>query len=262
MFNSARVLARLIIAALCLLVKPVTGQLITESADYTALANRIFRPDVTGVKINGVEFTGNPQQIGRYKALRDFYVDGLPPYGVVMSSGRVVDVQKGGLPSSNLGLPGDSDLTNELKKIGLTGNAAVTSDAAVLVVDVTVEKAVEIDIAFVFGSREYYFLDLSDQFVDVFGLFHEGTNIARIGNEPVSVKTVNCRTNKNCDQFIGNPYEVHTNLTGYTKMQVATLKLPTGQNQKVKIAVADGGPTSGFGDTVVFLSIEGFRWAL
>jgi hypothetical protein len=261
MTNPVRNIARLIIA-LCLLVKPAAAQngvTATESWNYTALANLIFNPDVTGVKINGVEFTGNPQQAGTYATTGNFF-NGLPGSGVVMSSGRVVDVQQGGGQSTNFGLSGDSDLTKVLRGSGLSGNAASTYDAAVLVVDVSVPKAVNIDIAFVFGSREYNY-PLSMQHADVFGLFQGGTNIALVGDDPVSVKTINCKTNKNCNQFIGSSGWEGTSLTGYTQVQVATLELRAGTNQKVKIAVADGGPTEfgGIGDAAVFLSFQSFR---
>jgi hypothetical protein len=211
------------------------------------------------VKINGVEFTGNSQQAGYYATTGTFF-NGLPGSGVVMSSGRVVDVQQGGGQSTNFGLSGDSDLTKVLRGSGLSGNAAATYDAAVLVVDVTVEKTMEIDIAFVFGSREYNY-PLSMQHADVFGLFQGGTNIALVGDDPVSLKTINCKTNKNCNQFIGSSGWEGTSLTGYTQVQVATLELRAGTNQKVKIAVADGGPTEfgGIGDAAVFLSFQSFR---
>jgi hypothetical protein len=262
MTNSVVVVAHLIIA-LCLLVKPVTGHYgvtATVSANYTALANLIVRPDVTGLKINGVEFKGSPQQIGSYATMGPLF-SGLPRSGVVMSSGRVVNVQEEGIESSGFFSPGDDDLTYELRKIGLTGFDAGTYDAAVLVVDVSVQKAVDIDIAFVFGSNEYLGFDLSKQYADVFGLFHEGTNIALIGNDPVSVKTVNCGANppKNCNQFI-NANLLETSLAGYTMTRIVTLKLPVGTNQKVKIAIADAHDDSL--DAAVFLSFQTSRPAL
>jgi hypothetical protein len=254
MTNSVIVVSRLIIV-LCLLVKPATGQnrvTATGSANYMELANLIFRPDVTGVTINSAVFTGDVQQLGNYTATGTLF-NGLPRSGVVMSSGRVVDVKQGSDPNWYFGLSGDGDLTNELKRIGLTGIDTDTFDAAVLVVDVSVQKAMDINIAFVFGSREYGYA-LSQQSADVFGLFHGGTNIALIGNDPVSVKSINCQTNKNCKN---NTNQLGTSLSRYTTTQVATLKLPEGQNQKVKIAVADC--RDPMADAVVFLSFWSFQ---
>jgi PT repeat len=260
MSNSVVVVARLIIVALCLLVKPVSGQsggvTAGDSADYMGLAKSILRPDVTGVTINSVVFTGDARQIGNYYVTGSFF-DGLPRTGVVLSTGKVINVRQGGSPSFSFGTAGDTNLSNELKKIGLTGQDALTYDAAVLVVDVTVSRAVDIDIAYVFGSREHAW-DIGYKKPDVFGLFHRGSNVALIGknNDPVSVKTVvSCDTipPKNCDQFISNsPLRVGTSLGGYTKMQIATLKLPVGTNQRVKIAIADG--SGNVDDSAVFAS--------
>jgi hypothetical protein len=252
---------RLII--LCLLVKPAAAQngvTAKQSADYTGLAKTIFNPDVTGVTVNDAKFSGDSQQIGTYAATGAFF-DGLPRSGVVMSSGKVVNVQQGRNPDWSFAGSGDDDLTNELKRIGLTGNAAFTTDAAVLVVDVTVSKAVDIDIAYIFGSNEYD-PGIVIQYADVFGLFQGGTNIALIGNDPVSVLTMNCGSTpkRNCDQFIGNPSpRVGTSLPGYTKTQIATLKLPVGTNQKVKIAIADA--SGYFNDAAVFLGFLRFQLA-
>jgi hypothetical protein len=267
MSNSVVAVARRFVVALCLLVvvKPATGAdgvTATQSADYKALAKLIFNPDVTGVTINdATTFTGDAQQIGTYDATGTFF-DSLPRSGVVMSSGKVVEVKERGNPSTNLtGSGGDGGLTNELKRIGLTGNEADTKDAAVLVVDVTVSKAVNIDIAYVFGSDEYRFPP-SVQYADVFGLFHGGANIALIGNDPVSVKTVNCGSTppRNCGEFIGNiSPRIGTSLSGFTKTQVVTLKLPVGTNQKVKIVIADAREYDD--DAVVFLGFLRFQLA-
>jgi uncharacterized protein YrrD len=224
----------------------VTG---TQSADYMALAKNILRPDVTGVTINDVKFTGNAAQIGTYSATGTFF-GGLPRSGVVLSSGNVVDVNDVRSSSSFDG-PGYDDLSKVLQGIGLTGSATSTYDAAVLVVDVTVSKAVDIGIAYVFGSTEYKYT-LDSQSADVFGFFQGDTNIALIGNRPVSIATVNCGYTRprNCEQFIAN--QSPNGFSGYTKSQIATLKLPAGANQKVTVAIAD---SWGFDDdTAVFLS--------
>jgi hypothetical protein len=264
MTSSAVIVVACLIIALCLLVKPVTGQdevTATESADYKELAKSILRPDVTGVTINSVVFTGDARQIGTYAATGTIF-DGLPRSGVVMSSGKVTDVKTAGIPDTNLNRPGDVDLSKVLQNIGLTGIARDTYDAAVLVVDLAVEKAVDIDIAYVFGSAEYFWPSPTRQYADVFGLFHGDLNVALIGqnNDPVSVQNLNCKTTpqRNCNQLTENPSPyVGTSLDGYTKKQIATLKLLVGTNQKVKIAIADA--RSKGDDAAVFLSFQGFR---
>jgi hypothetical protein len=73
---------------------------------------------------------------------------------------------------------------------------------------------------------------------------------------------VNCDSTpkRNCDKFINNPSpRVGTSLAGYTTMQIATLKLPVGQNQKVKIAIADAVGTGD--DAAVFLGFLSFQLA-
>jgi hypothetical protein len=264
MTKSIIIIARLIIA-LCLLVKPVAGAdgvKATASANYMELANLIFNPVVTGVTINGAVFSGDARQLGNYTATGTIFSD-LPRSGVVLSSGKVIDVQEGRVPDTNFARPGDGELMKVLQDFGLTVDDAETVDASVLVFDISVKKAVDIDIAFVFGSGEYFF-PLDDQFADVFGLFHGGTNIALFSNnDPVSIKTVNCGTTtgiptRNCDQFIGNAGGLGTSLVGYTKTLIATLKLPVGTNQKVKIAIADGHQASNI-DSAVFLSVRSFR---
>jgi hypothetical protein len=257
MSKSVLIVARLMVVALCLVVvKPAAGTdkgvTATQSTEYMKLAKSILQPDVTGVTINSAVFRGDPRQIGTYDITGTFF-NGLPKSGVVMSSGNVVDVRQGGSPDLAFNGPGDDDLTKVLKSIDYQAN---TEDAAVLLVNITVPKAVDIGIAYVFGSAEYSYA-VEAQYSDGFGLFQGDLNVARIGNDPVSVKTVNCGStdtipNRNCDQLSENPGRVGTSLHGYTKMQIATLKLPVGTNQEVKIAVADA--RSYRSDSAVFVS--------
>jgi hypothetical protein len=233
---------------LSFLIQSATGQDSvkgTQSADKTLLGELILKPSVTGVIINSVSLTGDPKQVGTYEKTGNLF-PGLPSTGVVLSSGSVANVEEGKLPNTSFGNDGDADLERELK---LLDSGVVTKDAAVLVFDVDVTTAVDITVAYVFGSNNNPASNA--EYPDAFGLFVEDTNVALIGGKIVSLRCIGA----NCNEFNDNSAGVGTSLAYYTKMQTVTLNLPVGASQKLKIAVVDGSVTSdSTQDGVVFLS--------
>jgi hypothetical protein len=246
---------------LSFLVKPVPAQdvIAAMSDNATELAALILKPGASGVAIVKAELVGNAAQFGTYAYVGNMFRK-LPSTGVVLSSGKVVDVSTAVFaPNTEFdNSVGDADLDKELKKI----NANYASlDAAVLLIQVKVSRPVAVSMAFVFGSYDLPIYGFT-AFPDIFGLFLDGTNVALMGDKPVSVATVYCDANGgvNCDQLVTNGNRVGTSLTGYTKTQTTTLNLSTGIHE-IKVAVADGGLITDVpnraADGAVFLSFIG-----
>jgi hypothetical protein len=243
--------------ALNFLVKPTTGLnavTATVNPDAMMMSDLIFNPGATGVTIKSAVFVGDVHnQMGNYTTANLF--KDLPNKGVILSSGNVAGVREGVGISLGLNQGGDADLTTEVRKIDAN---YLTLDAAVLVIDVEVAADVDINVAYVFGSQEYP----TPPDIDIFGLFLDGVNVALIGGEPVSTKTVYCDNNglgsggSKCDQYINNPSRLGSSLRGWTRTQILTLSLATGI-RTVKVAVADGTRSTGRDlDSVVFLAFQ------
>jgi hypothetical protein len=226
-----------------LLVKSAAGQgavIASVSGDAMELATFILNPAVSGVQITKAVLLGNPAQHGIYAQLGLF--KGLPTTGTVLSSGKVEEVKFLGVkqfPSSGFDNSlGDADLDTLFKSVNPL-LPFLSTDAAVLSVEVKVVRPVTITVAYVFGSVDNF--SPGTNFPDVFGLFLNKKNLALIGGRPVSVGSLYCFFDGlgNCNQLIKNFGQVGTSLPTYTVTQQATLDLPTGTHQ-IKVAVADG----------------------
>jgi hypothetical protein len=190
------------------------------------------------------------EQFGFYTQTGSMF-GGLPATGIVLSSGKVVDVQDGATPSTAYGISAsDSDLEALIpgQKI---------ADLAAFDMQFTAQRDASVSFYFVFASEEY-----NEGTADVFGFWVNGENLAKIGGSSVTPGNVNCgssgadTTQPNCDQYINNNPQSGTSLNGYTKTQTIVANLKAGSNS-IRIAIADsypaGGPLNKGKDSVVFL---------
>jgi hypothetical protein len=215
------------------------------------------------VIIRKARFLGDLRQLGNYT--QDNLFRSLPSTGVLISSGRVVEVEadSGFNGHVSFNRPGDGDLDTVLKTVQ---GDYVSADAAVLLVEVEVRIPVTITVSYVFGSFDYpnTFPGGMTWFPDIFGVFLNRVHVTQIGGKPVSVATVYCENEGsnpeglNCDQYISNRDHVGTALWGYTKTQAVTFHLPPGGHHQLKFAVADGGKggKTTYSDAAAFLSFQ------
>lgn len=241
------------------------GQLSILNLNHPSDANQVVRPvDLvnalfgpgSGITVVGdVHYEGSNLAAGLFTggagildAFEDSHAPGYVPFnsGIVLSTGQVASQVLGNFgndQSGNLGQAGNSILDP------LAGGA--THDASVLTFNFIPDANV-ITLRFVFGSDEY--LEFANSiFNDVFGIFVNGVNYARVpdtGNgspgsgEVISVNNLNHLRNSNL--FIDNSYlggvplgPLSVEMDGLSR--VITLQAPVrrGEVNTMTIAIAD-----------------------
>ena len=172
--------------------------------------------------------TGSPQQWGHV----DGFVPGKKTW--VLSTGLISDAV--GSPdqfaSTELGLPGDSDLT------ALAGYP--TNDATSYQVTV-IPSASTLHVRYVFASEEYPEY-VGSQYNDVMAVYVDGENCATVPgtNTPVSVNTVNAGSN--AAFYVDNSAGAAgyaTTMDGLTVPLTCSVPVTPGKPVVVRIAVAD-----------------------
>lgn len=183
-----------------------------------------------GVTKTSESSTGSPDQAG--------FVPGFAPGKKtwVLSTGRISDAtgQPSTFASSQLGLPGDSDLS------ALSG--APTYDAASYEVTV-VPAGPRLHVRYVFASEEYPEF-VGSQYNDVMAVCVNGQNCALVPgtNNPVSINTINDHTN--ASYYVDNATGAagySTSMDGLTVPLTCNLPVTPGQPVTIRIAVADAG---------------------
>ena len=245
----------------------VSALSITPTGDASALAGTLFlnSPDLT---IQGVDLSGNfdvfggPSQAGIYSNTSSTF--GLPSQGIVLSTGDVNDYTNGpnefedNSTDYTLGFEGGG----ELEEIGGTA----TFEQNDLLSPITGQNdhfdVVQLDINFfsstdqatffaTFGSEEFpEFQDSS--FIDGFGLFVNGTNVAGVNGLPVNIN------HPNFGEFPGTPATPGTELDGvlFSDQGSPVLRfdvpLNAGEVNEFTIILADA--SDPILDTTVYLS--------
>ena len=190
--------------------------------------------------------TGSADQWGHV----DGFVPGQKTW--VLSTGLVANAV--GTPdqfaSTDLGLPGDSDLT------ALAGYP--THDAASYQVTL-IAKNPTLHVRYVFASEEYPEF-VGSQYNDVMAVYVDGKNCAFVPgtNVPVSVNTINYKTNS--QYFVDNTTGAngyHTTMNGLTVPLTCSVPVTPGQQVTVRVAVAD--TSNGVYDSAVAL-VDGGIW--
>jgi len=171
-----------------------------------------------------------------------FFADGSPAIG--LESGILLTSGDGSPPNMNTdtgfgighNLPGDPDLDTIVNTVFST----TTNDANVLefTFEVIDPNVTTINFNIVFGSEE--FPEYVDDFVDIAGLFVNGTNYALFNNNPDTPLSV-LQQNLDEGNFIDNTGGgVDTEYDGISQVLQIVAPVTSGQNT-VKIAVADTG---------------------
>ncbi|AFV00962.1 hypothetical protein M5M_19175 [Simiduia agarivorans SA1 = DSM 21679] len=214
-----------------LMTSAAQALVVTDVADGQTLANNILG---SGISISNVSYQGSATSSGTFTG---GLASGLGfDTGVLLTTGaaqNAVGPNNETGKSTNFGGAGDSDLT------ALSGYS--TNDATVLSFDFEFDGGLGGDLFFniVFASEEYNEF-VGTQFNDVFGLFVDGNNVAKLPNgDPLSINTVN--NNVNSDSYIDNEtgsYDIQYD--GFTKsIGIKVLGLSAGLHS-MKFAIADG----------------------
>lgn len=218
---------------------PTAAELpINTGANATQMADAIFG---NGVTVVNATYTGAATASGIYSN-GDTVAPGITPSdtGVILSTGNATDftnssgdVNRSDRTTTNHSRPGDSDLTN------IAG--ANTFDAAVLEATFIPQGSV-LTMQVTFSSEEYLEY-VNTGFNDAVGIFVNGTKAElTIGDGDITINNINNTTNQNL--YIDNPDNaevVNSEMDGLTV--TLTLKAPVipGQENTIKIAIADGG---------------------
>ncbi|MCH2224343.1 MAG: choice-of-anchor L domain-containing protein [Crocinitomicaceae bacterium] len=225
-----------------------------------------------GVSVSNITFSGQTSQIGSFDGSSSNI--GLP-FGLVMSSGNVVDCIPPAQPSiGQFGGPGDPDLLTVAQSVTsnpASGNINVTQDAAILEFDfIPIGDSVRFN--FVFASEEYLTY-VNTQYNDAFGFFISGPgfagpfaspagfpngaeNLAVVPGtaEPITISTIH--PGLNAAYYIDNPTGTTHSFNGFTIPISIEFEVVCGQTYHFKFAVSDC--QDDFLDTAVFLEGASF----
>jgi len=200
-----------------------------------------------GVTVDDVVYTGADTAMGRFTGGTG--IIGFEE-GILLSSGNIANVigpnDNTGI-SANNGQPGDADLAALIPGFA-------TNDAAVLEFDfIPTENFVQFQ--YVFSSEEYNEF-VGSNFNDVFGFFVNGINYALLPNEdPVSINNVN--NDANTEYYVDNgDAHLNTQMDGLTTVLTFTAPVNKGEENHIKLAIADGGDSSL--DSNVFIKLGSF----
>ncbi len=156
---------------------------VTQTNDLTALKNAITAGN-GGIVINSISISGQLGQFGTYTNLSGTYGIGS---GIVISTGNVNDYNTGANTSAEkttvYGIGGTP--TQQALLSPITGSLS-HFDVAQIEIDFDLQNGFDtIFFNTVFGSEE--FPKYVNQYVDGFGLFVNGQNIAFSGGQPVNI---------------------------------------------------------------------------
>lgn len=225
----------LIVGMLLFSISPAQAQLkVRTEKNFNKMVNQVLVG--SGVVIKNVIFRGDTNAIGIFDG-RNSNI-GLDS-GIVISTGHAknaVGPNNDKASTSNQKL-GDGDLNSLIP-------GTVTKDAASLQFEFTPVSA-SVKFRFVFASEEYpQWVDYP--YNDLFGFFISGPgitgkqNIALIPstNEPISIKTINHKTNSNL--YFDNANGLTVQFDGFTKViEIVADNLVACQNYTIKMAIAD-----------------------
>jgi len=165
---------------------------VTGGADGLTLADTLFL-NVPGLTVNSVVLSGFADQFGTFTNASGTY--GLPTQGIVLSTGNVNDYSDGpnndsgnttafgdGEGGDNPATPGQEALLDPI-----TGGGFDHHDVAQLTISFDVGPGITSVTFFgTFGSEEFPEF-VGSEFVDGFGLFVNGQNVAFVNGQPINI---------------------------------------------------------------------------
>lgn len=226
---------------------------ITPTNDGEALANALIGSGIT-LTPGSVNYIGAEGQAG--------FFTGGEATGIGIDEGILLTT---GLATNALG---PNNLTNAGEGIGSAGDSdlsalasAETFDANVLEFEFT-SAGGNLLFNYVFASEEYNEF-INEEFNDIFAFLVDGENIATIGDDPVSIDTVNCgepfgSADNNCDEFNNNdnaPF-LDFQYDGFTDVFTASILGLSAGTHNIKLAIADVGDD--ILDSGVFIQARSF----
>lgn len=175
---------------LALSAAPAVALGISPTSDATALANTLFL-NIPGLQVTDAELFGEAGQAGTYNNATGTY--GLPNNGIVLSSGNVADYGDG--PNNDTGTStsfGNPATAEQEALLGPITGQSSHNDVSQLNITFNVGADIsQVSFFGAFGSEEWP--EFVGSFVDGFGLFVNGTNVAGVqpstggGNLPVNI---------------------------------------------------------------------------
>jgi hypothetical protein len=160
---------------------------VTQDNNATNLANAVLG---SGVTVTSSSLSAQSGQTGLYTNASGTY--GIGP-GIIMSSGNVNDYGDGpnDIPNTSTNFGTSASLAQEALLDPITGGSFNHHDVAQFDLEFTVDAGVEsIFFNVVFGSEEYDTW-LNTEFIDAFGIYLNGTNIATFNSIPVNINHPN-----------------------------------------------------------------------
>lgn len=235
-----------------------------------------------GVAASNITFSGNANQLGFFKKGNL----GSPALGIdsgiVISSGNVNDIPKGGSsPNTNFGNSGDPDLLTIAKSVTSNPDAAnitTTKDAAKLEFDFT-PIGDTVEFRFVFASEEYTTF-INTVYNDIFAFLVSGPgingpyaspaafpngaiNVAKVPgtNIPITISSIYIDPTQtppqlNGQYYISNTSGTNNDFNGFTTVMTIKFYVQCGGTYHFKLAIADA--EDGTLDTGVFLEASSF----
>ncbi|GAX11810.1 hypothetical protein FisN_7Lh196 [Fistulifera solaris] len=211
----------------------------TVNSNAAALAANLLSTS-GGATVSNAQLIGAPGCAGLFTGGSSVSGLTLPESGVILSSGRVVDIAgPNNAPNTqtNFNRPGDANLNSLIPGFS-------TLDACVLQFDFQcgAGQVATLDLAFeyVFGSEEYLEY-VGRAFNDVFGFFLNGVNIALLPDNvtPVSINSVN--QNINSVYFNNNSGGAFNIEADGLTTKLTAQGIPKSGTNTIKLAVADAG---------------------
>lgn len=160
---------------------------ITSEQTAETLADTLFLDVVGSISNINATGSGNAAQFGTFT--NDDGIYGLPAAGIVLSTGNVADYGSGGNLVNGLTTGFETPATAEQEVLldPITGGGFDHNDVAQLTI--TFDAGADVTgVTFfgVFGSEEFPEF-VGSEFIDGFGLFVNGVNVAFAGGEPINI---------------------------------------------------------------------------
>jgi gliding motility-associated-like protein len=250
---------------------------VTNTAPFnspTYLVNNILLGN--GVSASNVTFAGQSAQLGF------FYngVNGAPNLGIdsgiVISTGNVNDIPKGGSQPSTgqYNGPGDPDLLDIAQSVTSNpdaGNITSTNDRAFLEFDFT-PVGDTVEFRFVFASEEYTSW-INSVYNDIFAFFVSGPgisgpyaapaafpngaiNVAQVPGTSTPITISSIHPGLNSQYYVSNTNGTNNDFNGFTKAMTIKFYVQCGGTYHFKIAIADC--EDDYLDTGVFIEAGSF----
>jgi hypothetical protein len=180
-------LGAICLSSLTMIAVPSEAIVVTQETNANNLAN-VLTSGASGLTVTGTNLSGQSSFVGTSSGT---YTNASVTYGIgdgiVLSTGDVSNYSDG--PNTSTGLSGAYGVVatpgQEALLDPITGGAFDHNDVTQLDIDFTTSTG-EVFFDVVFGSEEFDEY-VGSTYIDGFGLYLDGTNIAEVGGNPVNI---------------------------------------------------------------------------